>query len=256
MFRNNFKVGAVDMPPFDTLGERDTHPQSCDKCDLGDLAFCAGLGPEESARLTSILSQNIANPHDTIFREGDPALHLYSIASGNVKLYKLMPDGRRQITAFLFAGDFFGLGRDDGYVYTAEAVTPVILCRFPRKKLDALMAEVPKLEQKLLDLAITELAAAQEQMLLLGRKTAREKVATFLVVLADRMTHKVGANQSVTLTLPMGRADMADYLGLTIETISRTLTQLKRDGIINLPDNGHVVLPDPARLRDMAEGGG
>lgn len=244
------------MPPFDHATDRDKTDgpaQPCDQCDLGELAFCAGLPAADIRRLTAILGQTQMAAHDTIFREGDPAQHMFSIAAGTVKLYKLLSDGRRQITAFLFPGDFFGLAVDGGYAYTAEAVTPVTLCRFPRRKLEGLLEEVPRLEKRMLNLAITELAAAHDQMLLLGRKTAREKVASFLIMLSQRAQRRqMPANP---LVLAMSRSDIADYLGLTIETVSRTLTQLKRDGIIGLPDQGHVVLREPDLLRRTAEGG-
>ncbi|MBF0393974.1 MAG: helix-turn-helix domain-containing protein [Alphaproteobacteria bacterium] len=227
----------------------------CLICEHGGLAFC-GPGPgdaDEPSRLSAMLGQVNLIAHDSVFREGDPATHLYSISQGAVKLYKLLSDGRRQVTAFLFAGDFFGLALDGGYAYTAETMTPALLCRFPRRKLEALFAEVPRLERRLLGLAIDDLAAAHEQMLLLGRKTAREKVASFLVML-DRRAARRG-HHGPAVALPMSRSDIADYLGLTIETVSRTLTQFRRDGLIGLPDLGHAVLREADRLRQIADGG-
>lgn len=242
------------MPPFDLGTERekaDGLTMPCSSCDLGELAFCHGLPAESVRKLASILGQTTAEPNTTIFREGDPSLHLYSIAHGAVKLYKLLSDGRRQITAFLFPGDFFGLGKNGGYVYTAEAMMPSTLCRFPRRKLELLFEDIPLLEKRLLGATIFELAAAHEQMLLLGRKTAREKVATFLDMLAQRMGDK---EKAVIMHLPMSRSDIADYLGLTIETVSRTLTSFKKDGLIALPDASHVAIRQPAELERIAEG--
>ncbi|WP_142849253.1 cyclic nucleotide-binding domain-containing protein [Telmatospirillum sp. J64-1] len=246
------------MAPYDHIIDRDKAEgcpaaQPCDHCDLGDLAFCSGLTQGDIRRLSSILGQTHLPAHDTIFREGDPALHLYSVGAGTVKLYKLLSDGRRQITAFMFPGDFFGLPLGGGYAYTAEAVTPVTLCRFPRRKLEGLLEEVPTLEKRLLKLTIAELASAQDQMLLLGRKTAREKVASFLIMLAERCEKRGRTGPS--LPLSMSRSDIADYLGLTIETVSRVLTQFKKENIIGLPDLGHVVMRQPELLRQIAEGG-
>lgn len=244
------------MPPFDQVSEReraDGPGQPCGRCHVGEVAFCTGLSAGDILRLSTVVGQIQVSDHAAIFREGDLAVHMYSVALGTVKLYKLLPDGRRQITAFLFPGDFFGLAVDGAYAYTAEALTPVTLCRFPRRKLDLLLEDVPRIEKRLLGLAIDELAAAHEQMLLLGRKTAREKVASFLLMLSRRAVRR-GLPAS-PLGLPMSRSDIADYLGLTIETVSRVLTQLKRDGVVGLPDTGHAAIADHEALTRIADGG-
>jgi CRP/FNR family transcriptional regulator len=225
---------------------------TCVHCDLGPMAFCAGLSTKQFRCFMTILGQASIEPDTTIFREGDSAQHLYTITAGAVKLYKLLPDGRRQITAFLFPGDFFGMSINDNYAYTAETMSPVVVCRFPRRKLEALFDELPMLEKKLLGATTQELAAAQEQMLLLGRKTAREKLATFLVVLWKKLSAK--GDKSPLFVLPMNRSDIADFLGLTIETVSRTLTGLKRDGLILLPDANHVSIERFDELLRIAEG--
>lgn len=240
------------MPPFDPLQDKEK-PEGlgCAHCDLAELAFCAGLKHEDVSRLTAILGHVQLPPHTSIFREGDSAQHLYSIASGSVKLYKLLSDGRRQITGFLFPGNFFGLSTPSGYAYTAESLTPVSLCRFPRRKLEALYQTVPQLEKRLLDITISELTGAHDQMLLLGRKTAKEKVASFIVGL-ERRTRRL--RQGPAVALPMSRSDIADYLGLTIETVSRVMTNLKKEGIIGLPDAGHLLVKDHDTLARLAEG--
>jgi CRP/FNR family transcriptional regulator len=226
---------------------------SCTHCDLGAGAFCAGLTRQEFRRFMTILGQVQIDSNFTVFREGDPATHLYTLTSGVVKLYKLLSDGRRQITAFLFPGDFFGLVNGNAYAYTAETMAPVTLCRFPRRKLEVLCEELPLLERKLLVTAMHDLAQAHEQMLLLGRKTAREKVASFLVMLWRRLAAKDGGATGVML-LPMSRSDIADFLGLTIETVSRTLTAFKREGLIALPDASHVSIRWGEALNRIAEG--
>lgn len=225
----------------------------CMKCDIvREIAFCADLTHDEVMRLAELRCYATLPAGFTIFREGDRVDHFYSISTGSVKLYKLLPDGRRQIIGFLFSGDVFGLGTNDGYCYTAETITPTHLCRFPQRKMDALMEEIPKLERRMFNMAVKDLVAAQEQMLLLGRKTAREKVASFLIKLSLR-EERLGQPHS-TVALPMSRADIADYLGLTIETVSRTFTQLKRDSIIGLPASGHCVLNDRPALKALADG--
>ena len=225
---------------------------TCTHCDLGSASFCAGLSTEQFRRFMAVLGQATVESNTAVFREGDPALYLYTITAGAVKLYKLLSDGRRQIVAFLFPGDFFGLSLNGTYAYTAEAMLPLMLCRFPRRKLDALFDELPMLEKKLLGATAQELAAAHDQMLLLGRKTAREKLASFLVMLGRRLSIKQEPSQLITL--PMSRSDIADFLGLTIETVSRTLTGLRREGLIGLPDANHVVVLQYDHLAQIAEG--
>src|SRR5215470_11615969 len=127
-------------------------------------------------RLASIMRTVNVEPHCPIFDEANRAEYVFNITAGAVKIYKLLGDGRRQITGFLFAGDFLGLIHNEAYAYSAEALVPTKLCRFPRRRLEALLAEIPHLEQRLLAMASHELAAAQDQMVLLGRKSARERV--------------------------------------------------------------------------------
>ncbi|HYD99220.1 MAG TPA: helix-turn-helix domain-containing protein, partial [Alphaproteobacteria bacterium] len=185
--------------------------------------------------------------------EGEPADHLFNVTAGTVKLYKLLPDGRRQITGFLGPGDMLGLAAGTGYAYSAEAVTEAALCRFPRLRLEALLDEQPAMRRRLFAMARDELAAAQEQMLLLGRKTAREKTASFLLGLAERAARRGGPADAVEVA--MSRADIADYLGLTTETVSRTLTAMKAAGLIRLLAGGRIVLADRAALAGLAQAG-
>ncbi len=222
----------------------------CSDCAVREFSVCAPLDPVEQVRVTQIMSQVEAADGSTIFGESDPADHVFNITTGAVKVYKLMPDGRRAITGFLFPGDFLGLTHRESYAYSAEAISPTKLCKFPRAKLERLLEDMPKLERRLLGLASHELAAAQDQMLLLGRKTAKERVASFLVLLSNaaRRHGKPGS----PVDLPMSRNDIADYLGLTIETVSRTFTQLKRDGTIQLLDGNRAKLANLEELQELA----
>lgn len=222
----------------------------CNDCAVREYSVCAPLEPAEQVRVTQIMSQIDAADGATIFDETDPADHVFNITSGAVKVYKLLPDGRRAITGFLFPGDFLGLTHRDAYAFSAEALTQTKLCKFPREKLERLLEEMPKLERRLLGLASHELAAAQDQMLLLGRKTAKERLASFLALLSNAARRHGKPGNPVDL--PMGRSDIADYLGLTIETVSRTFTQLKRDGTIQLLDGNRVRLANPEKLEELA----
>ena len=243
------------MPPFDlarpgSLSALEVHP--CGACPVRSLTVCAALEEEELNRLAEIVQTQRVDSNHTIFAEGDTAVNMYNVTAGTVKLYKLLPDGRRQITGFLFSGDFMGLSVNDRYAYSGETVTATSICRFPRRRMDQLMDEFPKLQRRLFSLASNELAAAQDQMLLLGRKTAREKIASFLLSLSQRAVRRGQKDNPVHV--PMSRADIADYLGLTTETVSRTFTQLKAAGMIRLREGGRVLIVDRTGLFDMAEG--
>ena len=183
-------------------------------------------------------------PVSRCFHEDDPATEVFTVIRGMLKLSKLLPDGRRQITGFLSPGDYLGLAFAERYVYSAEAVTPVRVCRFPRSAFLGLLDQFPALEKALLGRAATELAAAQQQMLLLGRKTARERVASFFSQLAERQ----GADEGAVVDLPMTRTDIADHLGLTIETVSRSIASLRKAGLIALPDLRHLRIVHRGRL--------
>ncbi len=189
---------------------------------------------------------------DALFDEGEPATNVYNLTSGTIKLYRLLPDGRRQVTGFLFAGDFLGLAASEDYIFSAEAVTPVSLCKFSRVDLDVLMERAPQLERRLLSLARYELAEAQDQILLLGRKTAKERIASFILMLSERAVRR--GEQDNPVSIPMSRNDIGDYLGLTTETVSRTLTRLRSSQAIIMESDRKVTLVERQVLEEIAEG--
>ena len=224
----------------------------CSTCDVNELVFCSALGDAERPRLAAIVTEVKAEPQQTIFYEGDPAQYVFNVTKGAVKLYKLMADGRRQVTGFLFRGDFLGLALNTSYAYSSEAMLPTRLCRFPRDDLERLLDEFPRLERRLLAMAGNELIAAQDQMLLLGRKTARERLVSFLLLLGERSERRGDAASPVML--PMTRNDIGDYLGLTTETVSRAFTELRKSGLIALDGPNDVRLVKPDALEDIAAG--
>ncbi len=179
--------------------------------------------------------------------EGEPAGAYHNITSGFVRLHKSLPDGREQVTGFARPGDFLGLAAEDNYGVTATAIGAVQLCRFPRDRFRKLMHALPSLEDRLLEVASHELVIAQERMLLLGRKTARERVASFLLDLAPP------CGETGMILLPMTRSDIADYLGLTIETVSRTLSAFRREQRIDIKVANQVQLLDRNGLRRIAQ---
>lgn len=218
--------------------------------DFAGLALCQGPARQANRHLAAISSLQHKAPGETLFAEGDDRNSIYEIVRGMLRLVKLLPDGRRQITGFLSAGHLLGLAPEGVHVYTAEAITEVTLCRYGRAAFERLIDEAPGFAKQLLAAASHELRAAQDQILLLGRKTATEKVASFLLVIAKQQE----GDSAEDVDLPMTRCDIADYLGLTIETVSRTLTKLKQDGLITLLAPTRIKICGLGQLEELAEG--
>jgi CRP/FNR family transcriptional regulator len=226
-------------------------PNTTSKFDFQALAFSGGLSRQASSNLMAVSSLQKKASGETLFTEGDEADCVYEVVRGMLRLYKLLPDGRRQITGFVSAGHLLGLAPEGVCVYTAEAITDVTLCRYKRTVFERLIDEVPGFAKRLLAVASHELCMAQNQMLLLGRKAATEKVASFLLLMVDEQGSDDDAE---AVGFPMTRSDIADYLGLTIETVSRTLTKLKQSRLIALPTPARVEIRDRDRLEELAAG--
>jgi CRP/FNR family transcriptional regulator len=189
-------------------------------------------------------------PGETVFPEGDYSESVYEVVRGMVRLYRLLPDGRRQITGFASAGNLIGLAPEGLCLYAAEAITEVALRRYKRTGIERMIDQDPGFARRLLAVTSHELQAAQDQIVLLGRKSAAEKVASFLLLMADRH----GRKSDTQVTLPMSRGDIADYLGLTIETVSRTMTKLKIDGLVAMRTAAHVEIRNRGKLEELAAG--
>jgi CRP/FNR family transcriptional regulator len=211
----------------------------CDECKVRLFSVCGALDTSELEELDRISQSKMFAAKAMLFDQGAIAGNVFNVTDGMVRLYKSLPDGRRQIVGFALPGDFLGLALMDRYGVAAEAVTDVKVCRFSRATFLGYIDGKPHLLRRLHEFAGHELSLAQDQMLLLGRRSAEEKVAAFLLNLQKRYG-RLGAI-SVTVPLPMTRQDIADYLGLTIETVSRTLTKFAREKII-------VIVPDGVRL--------
>lgn len=186
----------------------------------------------------------------TVLCEGEAADRCFQVVRGVVRAYKLLPDGRRQIVDFLFPGEVLGLTPDDTYDYSADAVTEVTLQALGRAAIERLAAEQPALAARLRDCAYRELRAAQAHIVLLGRKSACEKVASFLLDLAQRA--KSATRDGNVAWAPMSQSDIADYLGLTTETVNRIVAQLRGSGLISVPARGVIRVNQPRELQDMA----
>jgi CRP/FNR family transcriptional regulator len=214
--------------------------------------FCGALKAGELAEFKSLGSTARIEPAQCLFHEGDRADLVYNVTQGMLMLYRLLPDGRRQIASFVQAGDFLGLTLEKVHAYTAEALEAVEYCRFRRDRFDRFADEHPAIGRELYLMAAHELAAAREQLVLLGRKTARERLASFLLPLFDRARSRNPDWEIIRL--PMTRVDIADYLGLTKETVSRTFTAFRKAGLIELIPRDRVELVDRTRLEQLACG--
>ncbi len=224
----------------------------CAHCGARALSVCAQVSDAGLTRMSELSDEVELATGQVIVREGDPADYVFNITSGAVRVYKLMADGRRQIIGFLFAGDFLGLTIHKDYGFTAEALEPTTACQFTRKAYLGVAEQFPELEGALLGRFTSDLNAAQAHMLLLGRKTARERVATFLVDLSDKAARR-GEDPNV-VHLSMTRGEIADYLGLTLETVSRTLSALKAKAVIRQTETKAYAILSRRQLEAMAGG--
>ncbi|MEI9995574.1 MAG: cyclic nucleotide-binding domain-containing protein [Rhizomicrobium sp.] len=188
--------------------------------------------------------------NEMIFQEGDPAQHIYRIVSGTIRLCRHTPDGRRHIAEFALAGDLFGVLGGQQQAFTAEAVGDAVLVAYSRTQLDRVAECDARFRANVLSHLSTDLLSAQLHTFILGCQSAKERVASFIVRFAER----TGAIETGRLTLPMGRQDIADHLGLTIETVCRAITALKNDGVLLVPSVHELLLRNVEVLCSLAEG--
>jgi CRP/FNR family transcriptional regulator len=217
------------------------------------ITICRGLDAPTLAGMRSLGTMQRLRPEQSVFHEGDAAKRVFMVTAGALKLYTLLPDGRRQITGFMFPGDFLGVSVDEEYAFTVEALEDSELWWFSREAFDRFIGNHPQVERELYRLAAHELAEAQRQMVLLGRKSAAERLASFFLSLLERAERASGTTER-SFDLPMTRLDIADYLGLTKETVSRMLAHLRGRGLIRLQAQNRVEVLDRLRLGSMAQG--
>ncbi|MFN6979311.1 MAG: transcriptional regulator FnrL [Gemmobacter sp.] len=236
---------------------KDTLPaptQQCGDCPIRHRAVCARCEPDELDQLEQIKYYRSFEAGQTIIWSGDRMDFVASVVTGIATLTQTMEDGRRQMVGLLLPSDFVGRPGRDQAAYDVTATTDIVMCCFRKKQFEDMMGRTPHIAHRLLEMTLDELDAAREWMLLLGRKTAREKIASLLSILARRnATLKLrGGRGPITFDLPLTREAMADYLGLTLETVSRQISALRRDGVIALEGKRHVTVPDIARLLEEA----
>lgn len=188
--------------------------------------------------------------HDPLVFEGDDVDHLYEVIEGVIRVYKVFYDERRRIMAFASPGDIIGLGQGDTYSFDCDALTFARVRTIPKADLLRVLRERPELGAAMLEMASREINAARSLSITLCRKSAIERVASFLCSLAERR-YVIGSSQ--TLSIPMTRAGIADYLGLTIETVSRNITKLKSLDVISLPGLGTILVHGTDRLKRIGD---
>ncbi len=227
----------------------ETH-MSCGDCPIRHRAVCARCEADELEALEQAKYYRDYEPGQTIVWGGDEMDFVASVVSGVATLSHTMEDGRRQMVGLLLPSDFLGRPGRRPAPYDVTAVAKLTLCCFRRTPFEDLLLSTPAINRRLLEMTLDELDAAREWMLILGRKTAREKIASLLAIVGrrDAVLHMMRADGQVVFDLPLTREAMADYLGLTLETVSRQISVLKREGVIRIEGNRHVTVPDFQRL--------
>ncbi len=227
----------------------------CDSCPVRSDGICAALDDQARAELLKLSRRKTVPAHRAIFRDGDLADHYYNITSGIVKLVKTLADGHQHIVGLLYPTDFMGQSLNKHHTYAAESATDVEFCAFARAPFEHFLKSHPELERQIFHATIRELDLCRDWTLLLGRKCSYERVAGFLLMMARRVPGK-GVSQLKNYAhfeLPFTRAEMADYLGLTLETVSRQFSLLKKKQVIALPSSWDIVIPDIELLSLVAQ---
>jgi CRP/FNR family transcriptional regulator len=234
-------------------------PVRCAECPIRHRAVCARCDDDELSQLEGMKSYKTFEAGQPILWRGDELVFVASVVQGVAALSKTLEDGRTQMVGLLLPSDFIGRPGRGEIEFDVTATTDVTLCCFDRKPFERLIDETPHVAHRLMELALDELDAARDWMLLLGRKTAREKIATFIQMFVRR-THIDGlAGMPTRIDMPMTRDQIANYLGLTLETVSRQFNSLKKDGVITFSDRKTLTVVDMAALHDAtgddADGG-
>jgi CRP/FNR family transcriptional regulator len=226
----------------------------------GNIVPIADHLPRRAADDSALGDRLVSSPvrrvdaREHLWCEGDQRTHVYRVESGAICVYKVLPDGRRHVVDFAFPGDLVGLGLTSEHTFNAQALVVTRLKGLTISAFNQAMRDDNRLALKLYESLSMELEAARAQLLMVSKRVSTERVASFLMVLADRAA-KRGGNPDV-IALPMRRVDIADFLGLTIETVSRTFTKLKTSRIISLLPGNLVRIVNPGRLAELAGGDG
>ena len=223
----------------------------CSLCKIRSYSFCRCLKEDELKVFSNISSEKKFSDKENIFLQQDVSKNLYNITKGNVKIYQLLSDGRIQIIGFLYPGDFFGSCKKGKYNYSAEAIGDVKVCVFEESILNQHLEKNMKLAKELLHMTSHELTLVQDRMAVLGKLKASERVGRFLINISNQ---RARINwQDNPISLPMTRQNVADYLGLTIETVSREITELKTSNIIKVLSSKQIYINDKEKLLSLCQ---
>tara|TARA_Y100000310_G_scaffold317550_1_gene370529 strand:- start:781 stop:1500 length:720 start_codon:yes stop_codon:yes gene_type:complete len=218
----------------------------CSVCKIRSYSFCRCLKDGQLKIFSEISSERTYTNKDNIFLQQEVSRNLYNITQGNVKVYHLLSDGRIQIIGFLYPGDFFGSYKLGKYNYSAEAIGDVKLCVFKQEVLDKYLEKNMNLAKELLHMISHELTLAQDRIGVLGKMNANERMAKFILNISNQRA-RIGW-QDNPVSLPMTRQDIADYLGLTLETVSREITKLKTSNIIKVMNSKQFFISNKNEL--------
>jgi CRP/FNR family transcriptional regulator len=228
-------------------------PAGCSVCGARQFGICKALRTAELFHFSTVTRRRKVAEGETITFEEDEVVDYANIVSGSVKLTKLLSDGRQQIVGLQFAPEFIGKPFADTSTVTVEAATDVELCVFPKGEFDKMMREQPDFEHRLLEQTLLQLDDARIWMVTLGRKSAQEKVTSLLLLLSSRLGEPVDEKpQGKRFILPLKRADIADFLGLTIETVSRQMTKLRKMGVIDIEKNLEFTVHNVSDLQGLS----
>ena len=228
--------------------------RDCGSCPIQHRAICSRCEPDELLQLDAIKYYRTYSAGQTMVWSGDILEFFASLVTGIATLSQSLEDGRTQMVGLLLPSDFIGHPGRRTSSYDVTAVTEVTLCCFRQRAFEKILIKAPHVGERLLEMALDELDAAREWMVVLGRKTAREKIASLLEIISrrDGFLQETPAQDGHSFRLPLTREEMANYLGMTLETVSRQISALRRDGIIELESNRQVIIPDVYRLRTEA----
>ncbi|HVO02949.1 MAG TPA: helix-turn-helix domain-containing protein [Candidatus Cybelea sp.] len=205
---------------------------------------------DETMRVLQSIGSTLSfRRNSAVFNEGDPSKHVYKVVSGAIRTCRVLMDGRRQIADFYLPGDFFGLDWESEHTFTAEAVADAVVISYPKSQLEQLGETTPAIRKLLMAMLCKGLSATQNHIVMLGRQTAHERLAWFLLRSMKRNGLERGA-----LDLPMSRLDIADYLGLTIETVSRGISEFKRRRYISIANAHQISVTNAEALESLASG--
>lgn len=232
-------------------------PAPCAGCPVREAGVCGAAGTDGTRQFGHAARRLSLKAREAVYAQGDPTRHLFNVVEGAVRLSKDLPDGRQQVLSFGTPGSVLGAHAGSTLGHSAVAITPVRVCQVAWSRLERLMDHFPPMERRLREIVSAELEAAQDHMLTLGRKTARERVATFLLGLARKEAAAPGEAHpagGAVVPLPMSRADIAAHLGLRLETVSRAFSEFSRKGLIQQCGLHQLRILDARRLAGLTGG--